>query len=272
MIQTHGMLGGVSLANRSMRKRIALRLYQRADIEGATALIATAEAELEQVRQAGIRRPVAVIPFGATSPARQQLFFEARRGEPASRNVLYLSRVTPRKGLPELMRAWAALNPRGWRLRIAGPDDGGYLEKIRALGRELGVESSVDYLGEVRGQAKEEAFGAADLFVLPSEHENFGVVVLEALQRGIPVITTKATPWQELVATGSGWWIDFGAEPLRSALGDATALDDQERRGMGARARSLSLRFDWQVVARTTVDVYRWALGLGSRPECVHLD
>jgi glycosyltransferase involved in cell wall biosynthesis len=173
------------------------------------------------------------------------------------------------KGLLNLVNAWAQLAPVGWRLRIAGPDDVDHYNKVHALIRLLKVEDSIDYVGPVDGVAKSALYNGADVFVLPTFTENFGVVVAEALAHGVPVITTQGAPWADLEKFGCGWWVEIGVDPLMRALREATELTDLDRHTMGQRGRSYVRRYDWSGVANVTADVYRWLLGQGSRPVCV---
>ena len=108
--------------------------------------------------------------------------------------------------------------------------------------------------------------------LLPTFSENFGVVVAEALSHGLPVITTRGAPWADLETHGCGWWIDIGVDPLAAALRQAMALSDDERRAMGERGRTYVQRYNWADIARQTIEVYRWVLGQGPRPDCVHQD
>ena len=106
----------------------------------------------------------------------------------------------------------------------------------------------------------------------PTFSENFGVVVAEALGHGLPVITTRGAPWADLETHGCGWWIDIGVEPLAAALRQAMALSDDERRAMGERGRAYVQRYNWDVIAREMIHVYRWMLGHGDPPACVQVD
>lgn len=188
------------------------------------------------------------------------------------RVALFLSRVHPKKGLLELVRAWAQAAPQGWRLRIAGPDEGGHWAEVARELERLGLGAAVEYLGPVVGEAKAVLYRQADLFVLPTFSENFGLVVAEALTYGVPVITTRGAPWADLETYGCGWWIDTGVAPLVAALRQALALSDAERQAMGARGRDYVQRYDWDRIAAETLALYRWVLGQGGRPACVRID
>jgi len=265
------MLEPWALGHKVWKKRVGMALFQRNDLDAARVLIATSSQECESIRKLGLRQPVAVIPNGVDLAVPQRVGNEPPRRPERVRSVLFLSRIHPKKGLLNLMHAWARLAPRGWHLRIAGPDEGGHLAEVMALAQRLGIAASVDHVGEVDGERKSETYRDADVFVLPTFSENFGVVVAEALAHGLPVITTRGAPWADLETERCGWWIDIGVEPLVDALRTAMALGDEDRRAMGERAREHVRRYDWTAIARDTVAVYSWILGKGPRPQCVTL-
>lgn len=273
VIQPHGMLEPWAMNFKAWKKRIAMALFQRRDLQNANALVATSLSECENIRKLGFRQPIAVIPNGVKFHDQvPSSTAQPRHGEGDRRTVLFLSRVHPIKGLINLVRAWASLSPQGWCLRIAGPDESGHLQEVMALVMELGLESSVEYVGEVDGERKSMLYRNADVFVLPTFTENFGVVVAEALAHGVPVITTRGAPWADLETYRCGWWVDVGVEPLVQALREAIGLGDDERQAMGARGKEFVRRYDWDDIARQTVEVYRWVLGQGAKPDCVHVD
>lgn len=272
VIHPRGMLEPWALGHKAWKKRIGMGLFQRRDLDIADVFIATSLQEYENIRRLGLHQPVALIPNGVRlMPTYCAVRRPAEQSERV-RTALFLSRVHPVKGLLNLLQAWAELSPRGWRLRIAGPDEGGHLAEVTALARRLGIAESIDYVGEIDGARKSDAYRDADLFVLPTFSENFGVVVAEALAHEVPVITTRGAPWADLVAYRCGWWIDIGIDPLVEALRAAMELGDDERRAMGIRGREYVRRYDWDLVAQATVSLYSWILGRGPRPECVRTE
>jgi glycosyltransferase involved in cell wall biosynthesis len=186
--------------------------------------------------------------------------------------VLFLSRIAPAKGLLNLINAWKQVCAEGWRLQIAGPNEDGHLAEVLARVKQADVGDSVEYIGVMDGEAKRQLYLCADIFVLPTFTENFGVVVAEALAHGLPVITTRGAPWADLETFDCGWWVDIGVGPLVLALREAMALSDDERCAMGARGRVYAQRYDWGGIAHQMVDVYRWVLGQGPQPSCVRKD
>jgi glycosyltransferase involved in cell wall biosynthesis len=174
--------------------------------------------------------------------------------------VLSLGRIHPKKGLARLLHAWSKVEPGhpGWRLKIVGPPEVGHDNELRALAMALGL-TRVSVEGAIYGDAKTTAYEGADVFVLSTLNENFGLTVAEALAAGTPVISTKGAPWSGLESEGCGWWIDQGVEPLAAALAHVMALPREALEAMGKRGREWMARdFVWDRVARDMLDVYLW--------------
>jgi glycosyltransferase involved in cell wall biosynthesis len=267
LVSPHGMLEPWALGQSRLKKRFALLLYTGACLRRAACLRATSRAEALSIREAGFGNAIAIIPNGVRCPS------QLPQSEPSEvRNVLFLSRLHPKKGLLNLIQAWAAVRPAKWKLSIVGPDECGHLAKVKALARTLGLEDKVHFLGEIWGEAKMDLFLRSDLFVLPSFSENFGLVVAEALACGVPVITTRATPWKELEDHRCGWWIEVGVKPLVEALRAALAMPRGEMREMGKRGHELVKRnYCWERIGTRMVEVYEWILNRREKPECVAL-
>jgi glycosyltransferase involved in cell wall biosynthesis len=267
VVSVRGMLSAWALAQGGARKRAAWHLYQRRDLASAALLHATAEAEAEDLRALGLRGPVAVIPNGVVVPPpgpERPLLAQGGR-------ALFLARLHPGKGLLDLVQAWAEVRPQGWELVVAGPDDNGHRAEVETLARTLGVHDALRFTGEVGDDAKWMLYREADLFVLPTHSENFGITIAEALAAGTPVITTKGAPWQDLETHRCGWWTDIGVAALARALAEAVAVSDEERRAKGARGRALvEARYSWSSVAAQMAEAYAWVLNRGPRPDCLY--
>jgi glycosyltransferase involved in cell wall biosynthesis len=113
--------------------------------------------------------------------------------------ALFLSRLHPLKGLGMLIDAWAEIPHAGWQLLVVGTDEAGHEAEIKARVERRGLAGAVTFGGPRYGDEKVAVMQAADLFVLPTHSENFGIVVAEALACGVPVITTKGAPWGEIL-------------------------------------------------------------------------
>lgn len=266
VVSARGMLTPWSLEQSRAKKRAAWALYQHRDLKSAALFHATAESEAEDIRRVGLRQPIALIPNGVELPEG----YGTCRPEGASRQAIFLSRLHPKKGLLNLIKAWAQVRPEGWKLVLAGPDADGHRAEIERAIDVAGLAGTVQFMGTVGDDAKWDLYRRADLFVLPTFSENFGIVVAEALAAGIPAITTTGAPWQDLETHECGWWIDIGVEPLVEALREAVARSDQQRRAMGQRGRALvETAYSWAHVAEQMESVYSWLLGQGTKPDCV---
>ncbi len=273
LLSPRGMMETWSLAQKRLKKKVAMTLFQRRILAGTAVFVATAVSEAESVRRLGLKQPIAIVPNGITLHGEETFgHFATRSAANRQRTLLFLSRIHPKKGIPLLLNAWALVRPAGWRLRIAGYDEAGHEVEVRRLVKQLHIGDSVEILGPVEGAAKHALFRDADVFILPTYSENFGVVVAEALDAGLPVITTIGAPWSGLTSHQCGWWIDVSVPAICEAICDATRLTDYERQQMGARARQYVSKFGWRHVAQQMQEVYTWVAGLGDLPPSVLLD
>jgi glycosyltransferase involved in cell wall biosynthesis len=271
IVSPRGMLTQWALQHKSWKKRLAWQLYQRRDLKFAQVLHATSAAEVTDCRAAGLTQPIAVIPNGvellATAPNS-----EIRNQKSEIRTILFIGRIHPIKGLANLVAAWKVANWKldKWRVVIAGGGEPGHVEDLKAEIANRMVEGDFEFVGPVEGKAKWDLYRSADLFVLPSHSENFGIVIAEALACGVPVIASRGTPWAELETHRCGWWVDNQPETLAAALRDAMKRTNDERQDMGRRGRELiTNKYSWNGIAKQVSAVYRWMLGQGPKPDCV---
>lgn len=261
VVSPRGMLEPWAMRHRAFRKSLVWVLAERRFLRAAAALHATAEAEAESFRIAGLANPVVVAPNGIDIPdhfpGREviETAFPAVRGR---RILLFLSRLHPKKGVTELLSSWEKLQDRfpEWLLVLAGDDFDNHESRYRSQA-QIRLGGRALFTGDLQGEEKSSMLAACELFVLPSHSENFGLVIGEALAAGKPVITTRATPWKELVSESCGWWIPPSEANLTPALAEALSRPAKELAQMGQRGAALVReRYSWPRAARVLRDHY----------------
>ncbi len=269
VVSPRGMVGRWAMSHGKWKKRLAWWAYQRADLLRADAFHATSAQEAEELRALGCYQPIAVIPNGLSYPESLPI-----RRPKTGFHVLFMSRIHPKKGLMNLLAAWKKANlPSDWRLLLAGPDEGGHQQMIADEAKRLGLSDSISFLGPIADEEKWQVYVDADLFVLPSFNENFGIVVTEAMYAGLPVITTTGTPWSVLNERKCGWWVEPDVMSLRDAMEQASRLSQAELEARGDRAHKyVRETFSWQQSAAQMKIFYEWLLtATGSTPPFVAL-
>jgi glycosyltransferase involved in cell wall biosynthesis len=248
VVRPLGTLNRWGMANRHRwLKRLSFALLERRLLARAACIHYTSEQERIEAAELGVLQRSVVVPLGiefdsfAALPARGWL--RARAPHLDGRTVaLFLSRVDPKKGLDLLIPALAAMKSRGVPLTlvVAGQGEPMFEATLRREAARLEVESEIVWAGFVRGRDKLSLLADADLFVLPSYSENFGVAVVEAMAAGLPVVVSDQVGiHREVEATGAGTVVPCRVEDLAGAL-TRLVTSPGARREMGARARGLA--------------------------------
>lgn len=252
VVSSHGTLSNWAFRHGSPLKRLSWHLTQRRALQRATLFRATCDAERDEVRAMGFRQPIVVIPHGI------DLEPSVIKSTNDRRTLLFLSRIHPGKGIDDLLTVWSQVQERfpDWDLQIAGPLDTPFARATAQRAAEARIPR-VRFVGEVSGAIKHATLSNADLFVLPTYSENWGIAVGEALACATPVIVSRGAPWSEVESRGAGWWPEPGTAGLRRAMEAALSSPREELRLMGARGRDwVSQNFSWTRVAEQLRDAY----------------
>ncbi|MDX2099950.1 MAG: hormogonium polysaccharide biosynthesis glycosyltransferase HpsP [Leptolyngbyaceae cyanobacterium bins.59] len=270
LLRPLGTLDPADLQKKRRLKQIYAAFLERANIAGAAAMHFTSDQESKISERFGATSRDLVIPLGVSLPAGFQADqhpesanqIRAKYGIPADRPlVLFMSRLDPKKGLDLLFPALTSLHQEGLEFQLilagANPQDPGYEDKIRSQIAQSPLSSCTTLTGFVSGELKATLLQAADVFVLPSYYENFGIAVAEAMAAGIPVvISDQVHIWNEVQQAEAGWVtpceVSALTQTLRSALPDGP---ERQRRGNLARAYALE-HYSWPAIARRMIVAY----------------
>ena len=253
VLSPRGMLQNWARNHKRLKKFVAWNAYQKNDLKKVDYFHATSLDESDNIKALGFDQTIKIIPNGVREP-KIQFAKDFSRGK---RNLVYLSRINQKKGLDLLLEAWAKTNAPNWNLLIAGNDDDNSLPKLINRSKQPDLNGRVQFLGEFDEERKAEIYKKADLFILPSYSENFGIVVAEALSFGVPVITTKGCPWQQLEEYKCGWWISLSVVNLIKAITKAINLSDEERTIMGRNGKRLiKNKYTWDKIVEEFIEFY----------------
>lgn len=268
LLSPNGSLGLWSVRQGSRFKKAFVRLFIEPYLSGIVFHAASAQ-EAEEIRIllpdaacTVIANGVDLDAFNAKEKPGRAVYlqkFAGKTAEPGVKTVVTLCRLHKVKGLDILIRAVHALrqNGRNVILLIAGPDFG-EKENWQQLAAELALQDAVFFTGELEGADKTAFLEGADVFALPSFHENFGIAYLEALAAGVPVVASRQTPWREMEAAGCGRWVDNTPEDFAEAI---RSLLETGKAAVTDKARAFASRFSWDGIAGQFMGAYRAAGG-----------
>jgi glycosyltransferase involved in cell wall biosynthesis len=282
VVSSHGMLDDWPMRQNRLRKRIFLALLGNRWLSAASRIHVTAQLELEQSRKWFPPRLGVVIPnlldiaTFRCLPDAQIIEPYLRRLSPKRARILFLSRLHPKKGLEILLRASALLKSRGTPVSIivAGEGNADYCRALSNLARELALgDDEVVFLGSVTGDLKLALYRSCDVFALPTHHENFGYVLIEALACGLCLVTTRAVAIAtELHSTGAAVLADATPEGFAAAI-DTLLVDRDSLRAKGELGRRCAFAwFDGQQIIRQYEQMYLQCVGQdpGYSPDASH--
>ncbi|NEP62858.1 MAG: glycosyltransferase, partial [Symploca sp. SIO2G7] len=267
-----GTLDPADLAKKKQLKQIYAALLERPNIQGAAALHFTSKQEAKISERFGVKTRDVVLPLGVVLSKSSCSDIEAQHtirqrygiseGLPI---VLFMSRIDPKKGLDLLLPALTQLRYSGiafhFILSGGNPQDQSYVETINQQIKVSVLKDCTTVTDFVSGDLKTQILQAADIFVLPSYYENFGIAVAEAMMAGKPVvISDRVHIWQDIQTSQSGWVTGCKQTAVTQALTEALT-DSAERRRRGGRGRTFAQEnYGWDAIATRMLAQYRQLL------------
>jgi len=267
IIRPCGMLDPADLQKKKRLKQIYATLLERPNLAGAAAIHFTSKEEAKISERFGLGRtgkmPVPrdlVIPLGVTAG-----LFPKKLRESQVPIILFMSRIEPKKGLDLLIPALESILKSGieFHFILAGsnPQDADYETQIKVQIHNSSLAKYTTITGFVSGDFKAELLTKADLFVLPSYYENFGLAVAEAMAAGVPVVISDRIHIAENIQQAEAGWVgplEVGAiaNSIKSAL-----LNPQERQRRGLNGKEYAKKhYNWEAIAQQTIDAYQQIL------------
>lgn len=290
VITPHGMLYPEAMRRSYWKKWPLIQLWFRKDVMRASAIHVTCETELEHIRNLGYKGPVALI--GNPVPLTPEIteIFNRRSHKLLNSSTLsllnsstltlphshtlslgFLGRLHPRKHCERLLQAVALRPEADVRVVLMGAGSADYEQFLHDEAKRLGIADRVEFAGFVTGREKFERLAQLDALFVPSDMENFGMIIPEALLVGTPVMASLGTPWQALNENRCGWWTDNSPESIAAVIDDICSKSPAELFAMGSLGRQFVLdRFEATAVARQMLSLYRWLSGSAPKPDFIY--
>lgn len=275
VVSPRGMLDPWALKNSAWKKKIVGWLLENRNLRAVSCINALCESEYQSIRAYGLKNPVAIIPNGIDLPEIEEVLPSPWQEQIAKgkKVMLFVGRIHPKKGLPNLIKAWAKTKLAGWALAIAGWDQGGHEDELKRMVAELGFEKDIIFLGPVFDDKKQACLQNADAFILPSFSEGLPMSVLEAWAYSLPVIKTLQCNIPQGFAAKAAIEIGPEVDSISDGVNKFVMLSESQQNQIGQNGLHLVKdQFTWPRIASQMIDVYRWILGQGDKPDCVRID
>ena len=261
-VQPHGLLCRWALKQSHFRKKVYLKLIERNNINNSSGIILTTEQELCEVSDLKLKVSKNIIPYGVYPPDIIHNAREIIRGQlniqPDEVIILFMARLHKKKGLDFLIPALSKMSNTKFKFLIAGSGNSEYEAEVSRLLKESNLESRTIALGFVSGEFKQQLLQAADLFVLTSHSENFGVSVFEAWSSGLPTLLTPGVALANLSEkNGFGFVAELSVESIAQTL-NMYMNNPSRAKEMGNYARDFIVEnYSWEKISRDFIAVYR---------------
>ncbi len=256
LLRPLGTMSSWSLSQKRVRKGIYYHLWERENLSKASAIHATSQFEAQYLEHLKLGPQIRVIPLGV-EPAD---LLQRRISSNGVTKLLFLSRLNAEKGLSLLIESLAFLRKSEIRphLTIAGNGNPQYLSQLKKEIRHLELSSQVEFVGFVEGEKKARLFNESDIFILPSNHENFGLAVAEAMAAGLPVVVSDQVGISaEIREYGAGLVVSCAPDSIARGL-ERLIKAPSLRTQMGIEGKRLvQEKFSWDKITSQLIELYQ---------------
>ena len=265
VVRPIGQLEDWSLAQSSGKKNVYLSLLERRNLKSAARVHFTSVSEQQQALHNLPELTPMQIPLGIFTseiiPAAGSLLREQWNLEPEQAILAFVSRIHPKKGLETLFDALAEIKEKQFTLIIAGDGETQYIEHLKHRVQQLNLQKNIQWAGFVKGHAKDVLLQGADLFVLTSHSENFGIAVLEALAVGTPCLVTKGVALAtEIEREKIGYVAEKSSKSIGKKLTEALQELENSKQGGSISIRAVSYvqqNHQWNSIAKRITQEYQ---------------
>jgi glycosyltransferase involved in cell wall biosynthesis len=242
-----------SMNQKKIKKKIAWFLYQKYILKKSNLIHCVSEMEKKNLLKLDRSFKTIVLPYGISSK-----FITSTNKKSFKKKALFFSRLHPKKGLSDLIKAWIELNDRNWVLDIVGPCvDMEYFNNLSNMIKKNN-NYNINLIDPVFSNAeKKKLFANYDFFVLPTKNDPFGLVILESLSRGLPVLTNDNTPWHDIKYFNAGWFINDNYLSLKLILKKIFSTPKEEFYLKSKNAIKLSKNFEWKNLSKEYISMYK---------------
>ena len=267
ILTPRGSLYPQALQVSKLKKKLSRAVYQDKDLQNAACIQVTCKEELEHYRNLGFTNPAAIIP----NPIDVHQF---EGHEPTVKDTIkigYLGRLHQRKRVERIFEAVSLLGDKATNIEIEiiGGGEADCEAFLRETSKKLSLKK-VNFRGFLVGEEKDKAISELSLLVLPSDYENFGNVVTEALVRGVPAVVTKGAPWEGINENHCGWWIENSVENIASSIEKFLDMTPAQRLEMGKNAQNFIFNtLSVESVTAMYLQLYDWILNKSGKPDFV---
>lgn len=270
VITPHGMLHPQAMKRSAWKKKLLLDFGGvNKDLKLANCIHVTCLDEMNNYRALGYKNPVAIIPNPFSAPT----FIDEIKNNRDIKRIGFLGRLYPYKKVDALLNAWIKLGRQvsDCQLVIMGTGELSYEQMLKSMVRQHGL-TNVEFAGFVAGREKFERLASLTALCVPSDFENFGMIVTEALSVGTPVIASLGTPWQELNTEHCGYWVKNDADTLAEAIKAVLSLPAYEISRMGENGKRLvKEKYQDTQVASMMAQLYGWIINCDKKPKFVYV-